>query len=125
MSALSILLVVIYGVFVIGTFLSYVLLTVAMYEENVGNVLDDSEDILDVFHVIPRMLGEIRFLLLCVMAIAWPISYTFFILICLPSRGATFKEFPLITQRILLWFFLGFGKFAPTPGFVRVTDDHY
>ena len=124
MSDLDMLVIAVYGYIAISVLVVYVILTVVMYENNVGEVLDASEDILDVFHVIPRMLGWFRLLSLCVMAILWPISYSFIVLLCLLSRGKTFEEFPLLTRRVFFWIFLGFGKFTPNPNFVPASDDY-
>lgn len=114
----------IYGAFITSALIAYIVLTATVYEDNVGEVLDDSQGVLHVFLVVPRMLGKFRFFLLCVMAIAWPISFTFLFLLCFPSRGVAFKECPLVTQRVLLWLFLGFGKFTPDPNFVPVHDEY-
>ena len=124
MSDLGMLAIAVYGYIAISVLVAYIILTVVMYENNVGEVLDASEDIFDVFHVIPRMLGWTRFLSLCVIAILWPVSYSFFLLLGLLTRRKTFNEFPLFIQRIFLWVFLGFGKFTPNPNYVPVSHDY-
>lgn len=124
MAPLVILGVLIYGAFIVSALIAFIIITATLYEDNVGEVLDDSQGICHVFLVIPRMLGKFRFFLLCVMAVLWPLSMAFLFLLSFPSRGVTFEELPLTTQRVLLWLFLGFGKFTPDPNYVPVREEY-
>lgn len=107
----SFLLGVFWGVCMLAVFIYLILVSgVVILGEN-GSLFTDNLDSLDMLLQTPRILGVSRTLVWVVIAAVWPV--VILIGVVLAFLYLEKEELPPRLDRILEWFFLGFGKFVP------------
>ncbi|GEM_PF-5156051 len=103
-----------YGIISLCALACFTILVVLTYDEHVEPLLDDERDRLDALIIISQELGVFRYALMCIMALLWPIPFVFVAVFHLWFKDKSFSDIPVTAQRIMLWVYLGFGKFTPT-----------
>jgi hypothetical protein len=102
----------VYGICFLYTLAYFVLLIAVSHIEWVG-VIPELGDSLELFVLIPQMLGVVRTGLFVLIALAWPLLLVLFGLLFVFYRRKDWDAMPSPIRRILSWTFLGLGKFTP------------
>ena len=105
----------IYGIISICTFFFFLIITAATYDEFGDGFREEFHGYREMCIAIMRMLGVFRCLCVVITALVWPV-FIIAIIAFLMRIGNRHNPIPKRTQgrRILLWVFLGFGKFPST-----------
>lgn len=107
----SFLLGVFWGICMLAVFIYLILVSgVVILGEN-GSLFADNIDSIDVLLETPQILGVFRTLLWVAIAAVWPAVIVVGIILAFLYLEK--EELPPRLDRILEWFFLGFGKYVP------------
>lgn len=107
----SFLLGVFWGVCMLAVFIYLILVSGVVILNEDGSLFTDDLDSLDMLLQTSRILGVSRMLAWVVIAAVWPV--VILIGVVLAFLYLEKEELPPRLDRILEWFFLGFGKFVP------------
>ncbi len=99
-----------YGFCTMLAFCYLILLMGVTYDEHVTRLVPDEDDSLNAFLAIIKLIGFVR---CAIVFIVWPVLICFLIILYLFYGNVYFVNIHPYLQRILLWVFLGFGKFKP------------
>ena len=106
---------VFYGIIAVVVLVFFLVLTMKTCLEHASEDFlfdEDTESFMAFCEVIER-LGVTRFLIALATAFFWPVSITLFLMFTLAFREKYLDELPTWARNLLLWVFLGFGKFKP------------
>lgn len=107
----SFLLGVFWGVCMLAVFIYLILVSGVVILNEDGSLFTDDLDSLDMLLQTSRILGVSRMFAWVVIAAVWPV--VILIGVVLAFLYLEKEELPPRLDRILEWFFLGFGKFVP------------
>jgi amino acid transporter len=103
---------VFYGIIAVVVFALFIVLTLMTYAEHVENFVEDEDmDGIVAFCEVIERLGVARFLIALAIAFLWPVSITLYLIFTFAFKGKYLDELPVWARNLLLWVFLGFGKF--------------
>ena len=115
MSPLIFVIGILYGIISIAIFLIFLIFTAAAYNELGDGFHGEFHGYVKPVVEIMRMLGVFRCICVGVIALLWPASIAAFSVLLIPSKKMSHPTLkPTRRQQMLLWLFLGFGKFRPT-----------
>ena len=103
-----------YGIIVICTFFSFLILTAATYNEFSYGLPGEFCGYQEVVMRMMHLLGFTRCIYVGIVALIWPVLVATFAMLLIRNRYISDPE-PLSSHRqpAILWLFLGFGKFPP------------
>lgn len=104
---------VLYGMISFAMFIIFLSATAWMYDTYVSRLFYMGCEDGDIGGDTLRLLGVRRSLLLICFSVAWPATIFLLFAWYYMQRGGSFCDLPPTMQQILLWTFLGFGKFIP------------
>ncbi len=102
---------VFWGICMLAVFICMILVSGVSILREDNSLFTDNLDSVDMFFETPCVLGVFRTLLWVVIALVWPV--VILIGVVLAFLYLEKEELPPRLDRILEWFFLGFGKFVP------------